>query len=174
MNERRPIVRGRRGDLTIAAALSLATLWIGLCATPASAANRTHRDPDDARSSLDVRSVHLWEFDQPGLYSLVVRTYDHIDLGETPTFVGWIDAFGGPGWDYAIVIGPSCYIISAAHAPTGSVFAARMDPRKVHCLFEMEEPFDGERLRVWARRDDNLSSRQGLVDMAPDEGWFKN
>jgi hypothetical protein len=51
-------------------------LWTS---TPASAHFLNHHDPDDAAGGLDLSMVHLWEYQQEGLFSLVVRTYDQIE-----------------------------------------------------------------------------------------------
>jgi hypothetical protein len=144
--------------------------------TPATAHYFNHRDRDDSKSSLDIRWVHLWEYPQDGLHSLVIRTYDVIDRDETPAFVGCLDTFGDHEWDYALIMRPhSCTVISWSQDPGIIIFAARMDPQKAHCLFQTDASFRQTkhmRWRVWARRDLNLNARRGLVDRAPDAGWF--
>jgi hypothetical protein len=166
------------GPVRILAIPCALAVWMALAPIPAGAQSRTHHDPDDARSSLDLRSVHLWSFPQPGLYSLVVRTYDDIDLDESPTFVGWIDALGDRRWDYVVVLrrhGCTLFFRVGVDPGDSGVLAARMEPRKVHCLFQLNDPFDETRptrLRVWARRNRDLTALRGLVDRAPDVGWF--
>ena len=168
-------VRASRWDRSVMAAalVLIVLLWPS---TPAMARYLNHRDPDDSKSSLDLRSVHLWEYPQDGLYSLVIRTYDVIDRDETPAFVGWLDTFGDREWDYALIIRwNSCTTISWSQDPGIIIFAARVDPRKAHCLFQTDDSFRQTkhvRWRVCARRDLNLNARLGLVDRAPDRGWF--
>jgi hypothetical protein len=169
-----PRGRGRRWRRSaVAASLVLFVMWPS---SPATAHYLNHRDLDDSRSSLDLRSVHLWQYEQHGLYSLVIRTYDVIDRDETPLLVGWLDTFGDREWDYALIIRwNSCTVISWSQDPGITIFATRMDARKAHCLFQTDDSFRQTkhmRLRVVARRDLNLNSRRGLVDRAPDRGWF--
>lgn len=160
----------------VAALVLSATVWPSV---PAAAHFLNHRDPDDSNSSLDLRSVHLWEYEQDGLYSVVIRTYDVVNPNARPVFVAWLDTFGSHRWDYAVTIGRhSSQAISRSQQDPGIVlFAGRIDPRKAHLLFQTDDAFRQTkhiRLRVWARRDQHLHARRGLVDRAPNTGWFEH
>jgi hypothetical protein len=68
-----------------------------------------------------------------------------------------------------------CKVVFRVGEPEAKVFAGRMDPRKVHCLFQLDDPFVETRpirLRVEARRHPRWDTPEGVVDAAPDEGWF--
>jgi hypothetical protein len=143
-------------------------LWTS---TPASAHFLNHHDPDDAVGGLDLSAVHLWEYPQEGLFSLVVQTYDQIE--GHGRFIGWFDSFGDSRWDYALIIRvPSgCRMIARVGGPSTDILAARVDPTRAHCLFQVHTGFRRTkhiRLRVWAKGDN------GIVDRAPDAGWFQH
>ena len=143
-------------------------LWTS---TPASAHFLNHHDPDDAAGGLDLSAVHLWEYQQEGLFSLVVQTYDQIE--GHGRFIGWFDSFGDSHWDYALIIRvPSgCRMIARVGGPSTDIFASRVDPTRAHCLFQVHSGFRRTkhiRLRVWAKGDN------GIVDKAPDAGWFQH
>jgi hypothetical protein len=150
--------------------------WVLLCSlvlwssTPASAHFLNHHDPDDAAGRLDLSDVHLWEYQQEGLFSLVVNTYDQIE-GQHGRFIGWFDSFGDSRWDYALImrVPSGCRMIARIGGPHTSLWASRVDPTRAHCLFQLLSGFRRTkhiRLRVWAKGE------HGIVDRAPDAGWF--
>jgi hypothetical protein len=58
---------------------ALALLFLLWTSVPAAAHFLNHHDRNDSEDSLDLRAIHLWEYPQEGLFSLVVRTYDQIE-----------------------------------------------------------------------------------------------
>jgi hypothetical protein len=143
-------------------------LWTS---TTASAHFLNHHDPDDAAGGLDLSMVHLWEYQQEGLFSLVVRTYDQIE--GHGRFIGWFDSFGDSRWDYALImrVPSGCRMIARVGGPHTSLLASRVDPTRAHCLFQLLSGFRRTkhiRLRVWSKADNSI------VDRAPDTGWFQH
>lgn len=143
-------------------------LWTS---TPASAHFLNHHDPDDAVGGLDLSAVHLWEYQQEGLFSLVVNTYNQIE--GHGRFIGWFDSFGDSRWDYALImrVPSGCRMIARVGRPSTVIFAGRVDPTRAHCLFQVRSGFRRTkhiRLRAWAKVDNVI------VDRAPDAGWFQH
>jgi hypothetical protein len=143
-------------------------LWTS---TPASAHFLNHYDPNDAAGGLDLSAVHLWEYPQEGLFSLVVQTYDQIE--GHGRFIGLFDSFGDSRWDYALIIRvPSgCRMIARIGRPSTVIFASRVDPTRGHCLFQVRSGFRRTkhiRLRVWSKADNSI------VDRAPNAGWYQH
>jgi hypothetical protein len=104
-------------------------LW---ASTPAAAHFLNHHDRDDSEDGLDLKAVHLWEYPQEGLFSLVVQTHDQIE--GHGRFIGWFDSFGDSSWDYSLIIRvPSgCRMIARVGGPHTDIFAARVDPARAH------------------------------------------
>jgi hypothetical protein len=176
MNRTRSVDLPRTHVRLLAGAVPALVLLFLLCtSTPAAAHFLYHHDRNDSKDGLDLRAVHLWEYPQVGLFSLVVHTYDPIRLGEHGRFIGWFDSFGDGRWDYALVIGQHlCKMIARTGGSHTSVFATRVDPRKAHCLFQVHKGFRRTkhmRLRVWSRRVRN-DGLHLVVDKAPDAGWY--